>query len=160
MVGLDPSTELTISRNIADMEELGLLILHQWERKGSVLLSSLVCLHRKIILILMKQAYLPCGYPIAFFSTVLIFYCSAPPDHGLATKPMAGKKSDKFHITLGLACNSDGSEKLPPLFIGRSQKPVYFKRKSPQTEGFLYYNNKKSMDDYGHFSRVCLIMFS
>ncbi|KAF9224678.1 hypothetical protein BS17DRAFT_826357 [Gyrodon lividus] len=36
----------------------------------------------------------------------------ALPDCGLSTKQMSGKKKEKFQITLGLACNADGSEKL------------------------------------------------
>jgi hypothetical protein len=78
------------------------------------------------------------------FISFLTSSSSAPPDRGLSTKQMSGKKADKFRITLGLACNSDGSEKLPPLFIGKSAKPVPFQRKSPRTQGFVYYNNKKA----------------
>jgi len=51
------------------------------------------------------------------------YYHSAPPDHGLATKQMSGKKKDKFRITISFACNADGSEKLEPIFIGQSKKP-------------------------------------
>ncbi|KIK76372.1 hypothetical protein PAXRUDRAFT_70895, partial [Paxillus rubicundulus Ve08.2h10] len=36
------------------------------------------------------------------------------PDHGLSTKQMSGKKKEKLHITISLACNVDSSEKLPP----------------------------------------------
>ncbi|KIK11434.1 hypothetical protein PISMIDRAFT_122719 [Pisolithus microcarpus 441] len=68
----------------------------------------------------------------------------APPDWGLATKQMGGKKKDKFHITVGLACNADGSEKFEPLFIGRSRKPRCFKKQGPQERGFYYCNNKKA----------------
>ena len=32
----------------------------------------------------------------------------APPDRGLATKHMSGKKKDRFRITLGFACNANG----------------------------------------------------
>jgi hypothetical protein len=69
---------------------------------------------------------------------------SAPPDRGLATKQMSGKKKDKFRITIGLACNADGSEKLEPFFIGRSKKPRCFQKKDPQQRGFYYRNNKKA----------------
>ncbi len=34
---------------------------------------------------------------------------SATPDRGLTLKQMSGKKQDKFRITLGVACNADGS---------------------------------------------------
>ena len=55
--------------------------------------------------------------------------------------------SDKFHLTLGFACNADGSEKLPLFFIGKSKRPQCFKRlkkKTPGDEGFYYQNNKKA----------------
>jgi hypothetical protein len=67
-----------------------------------------------------------------------------PPDRGLATKQMSGKKASKFRITLGLACNADGSEKLPPIYIGKFEKPRCFKKQTPQQRGFYYRNNKKA----------------
>ncbi|KIJ26625.1 hypothetical protein M422DRAFT_191970, partial [Sphaerobolus stellatus SS14] len=106
---------------------------------GSVDLSNVAKERKRVAEILAKFAPQDC---FNFDETALFAF--APPDRGLAAKPMAGKKTDKFRITLGLACNSDGSEKLPPVFIGRSQKPICFKRKSPTTEGFIYYNNKKA----------------
>ena len=60
---------------------------------------------------------------------------------------MKGKKKDKFRLTLGFACNADGSEKLPLFFIGKSKRPQCFKRlkkKTPGDEGFYYRNNKKA----------------
>ena len=69
---------------------------------------------------------------------------SAPPDRGLATKQMSGKKKDKFRITLGFACNADGSKKLPAFYIGKSKQPCCFKKKTPQSRGFYYRNNKKA----------------
>lgn len=63
---------------------------------------------------------------------------SAPPDHGLATQQMSGKKKDKFRITIGLACNADGSEKLPLLFIGKSAKPRCFRGRTPKALSFDY----------------------
>jgi len=56
---------------------------------------------------------------------------------------MSGKKTDKFRITLGFACNADGSEKLPVFFIGKSKKPRCFRGQTPQARGFYYRNNKK-----------------
>ena len=52
----------------------------------------------------------------------LVIY-SAPPDRGLASQQMSGKKKEKFRISIGLACNADGSEQLEPIFIGRAKKP-------------------------------------
>jgi hypothetical protein len=70
-------------------------------------------------------------------------FAFVPPDQGLATKQMSGKKKSKFRITLGFACNADGSEKLPPFYIGKSKKPRCFKNQTPQQRGFYYRNNKK-----------------
>jgi hypothetical protein len=61
---------------------------------------------------------------------------SAPPDWGLAFKQMSGKKSNKFHITVGFLCNTDGSEKWHIFFIGKSKKPHCFRKLTPQQSGF------------------------
>ena len=66
----------------------------------------------------------------------------APPDRGLALKQMSGKKANKNRITVGFACNADGSEKLPIFFIGKSKQPRCFKKQSPQQRGFYYRHNK------------------
>ena len=70
--------------------------------------------------------------------------CRTPPDCGLATKRSSGKKMDKFHISLLFACNANGSEKLPVLYIGKSKKPICFGRQSLNQHGFYYQNNKKA----------------
>jgi len=57
---------------------------------------------------------------------------------------MSGKKQDKFRITIGFACNADGSERLPPIYIGKSKQPRCFGKRSPQDHGFNYRNNKKA----------------
>ncbi|KIM50827.1 hypothetical protein SCLCIDRAFT_144589 [Scleroderma citrinum Foug A] len=77
-----------------------------------------------------------------FDETALFPY--APPDRGLATRQLSGKKKDKFHITVGLACNADGSEKLEPIFIGKATKPRCFKKQTPEQCGFYYRNNSKA----------------
>ena len=66
----------------------------------------------------------------------------APPDHGLATKYMSGKKNEWFCITLGFACNANGSEKLLAFYIRKSAKPKCFNKKTPNEFGFYYWNNK------------------
>ncbi|GBN60446.1 Tigger transposable element-derived protein 6 [Araneus ventricosus] len=40
---------------------------------------------------------------------------------------MPGGKKSKERLTVLLCCNADGSEKFPPLAIGRSKKPRCFK---------------------------------
>ena len=56
-------------------------------------------------------------------------YWRAIPEGTLAFKnsEAVGSKVPKERITLLLACNMDGSEKLEPLVIGESKKPRYFK---------------------------------
>jgi DDE superfamily endonuclease len=55
---------------------------------------------------------------------------------------MSGKKRDKFRITMAFACNADGSEHFPPIYIGRSKKPRCFKGWTPAQLGLYYQNNK------------------
>jgi hypothetical protein len=57
---------------------------------------------------------------------------------------MAGKKKEKFRITMFLACNTDGSECLPPMYIGKAKKLCCFKKKSPAEHSFYYQNNKRA----------------
>jgi hypothetical protein len=71
------------------------------------------------------------------------FFAFAPPDRGLATQQMSGKKKSKFRITITFACNADGSEKLPLFFIGKSKCPRCFHSASPASLGMYYRSNKK-----------------
>ncbi|KIN96797.1 hypothetical protein M404DRAFT_162208, partial [Pisolithus tinctorius Marx 270] len=72
------------------------------------------------------------------------FFAFAPPDCGLTMKQMSGKKKEKFQITIGIATNADGSEKMPLFYIGWSKKPRCFAGKIPQKYGFYYCSNKKA----------------
>jgi hypothetical protein len=72
------------------------------------------------------------------------FFVFAAPDRGLATEQMSGKKKDKFRITVLFGCNSDGSEKLPPLYNGKYKQPRCFGKKPVKSYGFNYHNNKKA----------------
>lgn len=67
----------------------------------------------------------------------------APPEHGLATKAMSGKKKSKNRLTMMLSCNAIGTRKLPPFFIGRWKKPRCF-AKPVEAYSFWYRNNKKA----------------
>ncbi|GBO42627.1 Tigger transposable element-derived protein 4 [Araneus ventricosus] len=53
-----------------------------------------------------------------------------------------GGKKSKVRLTVLLCANADGSEKLPPLIIGKSKKPCYFK--NVKTLPTKYLSNKKS----------------
>ena len=48
------------------------------------------------------------------------------PNHTLATKPTPGKKMNKARLTVLLAANSTGTEKLDPLVIGHAKRPRCF----------------------------------
>ncbi|KIK90525.1 hypothetical protein PAXRUDRAFT_151738, partial [Paxillus rubicundulus Ve08.2h10] len=66
----------------------------------------------------------------------------APPNQGIASKQMLGKKSNKFHITVGFMCNATGTEKWPIFYIGKLRQPHCFAKRSPVDRGFWYCNNK------------------
>jgi hypothetical protein len=62
---------------------------------------------------------------------------------------LTGKKHNKARITMLLVTNADGSEKLKPLFIGKSKQPCCFKgadgkKRTVKQLGFEYNNNKKA----------------
>jgi hypothetical protein len=65
-----------------------------------------------------------------------------PPDCGLATLALSGKKQNKTWFTLALVCNADGSKKLPPVFIGKAKCPQCFGWLEPNKRGFYYWSNK------------------
>jgi hypothetical protein len=69
-------------------------------------------------------------------------FAFAPPDRGLATQQSSGEKKSKFRITLGFACNADGSEKSEIIFIGKWKQPQCFGKLSPNARGFDYHHNK------------------
>lgn len=50
------------------------------------------------------------------------------PSRGLSTQQLAGSKLDKSRISLHFCCNSDGSDKLPLLAIGKHARPRSFRR--------------------------------
>jgi hypothetical protein len=67
-----------------------------------------------------------------------------PPDRGLSNKPSSGVKGNKVRLTYLLTSNADGSEKLPPLIIGKSKKPRAFLNKPAIELGFKYQSNAKA----------------
>ena len=67
-----------------------------------------------------------------------------PPDRGLSIKKCSGVKGTKVRLTYLLVSNADGSEKLPPLIIGKAKKPRAFENKTGTQLGFYYRNNAKA----------------
>jgi DDE superfamily endonuclease len=94
----------------------------------------------------MKRVFSHCEFPIFIKGDGMDsqHHTSAPPDRGLATQQMSGKKKDKFRLTVAFACNADRSERLPPFFIGKFKRPRCFNGTTPQEHGFHYRNNKKA----------------
>lgn len=78
-------------------------------------------------------------------------FCSAPPDRGLASQQMSGKKSNKFRITVTFICNQTGTEKWPIFYIGKAKQPRCFKKKKPSEYGFRYRNNKTAWMTSNYF---------
>ncbi|CAG8444282.1 2386_t:CDS:2, partial [Acaulospora morrowiae] len=56
------------------------------------------------------------------FDETSLFY-RLEPDTTLATKRLLGKKKSKERITIGLCANATGTERLPPIIIGKSKNP-------------------------------------
>jgi len=67
-----------------------------------------------------------------------------PPDRGLSDKKSSGVKGTKVQLTYLLASNADGSEKRPPLIIGKARKPQAFQNKTGTQLSFDYWNNAKA----------------
>ncbi|KIK91645.1 hypothetical protein PAXRUDRAFT_13678 [Paxillus rubicundulus Ve08.2h10] len=67
-----------------------------------------------------------------------------PPDRGLTNTQNSGVKGKKNQLTFLFMTNADGSKKLPPLIIGKYQKPHPFKNRTGAQLGFNYRNNAKA----------------
>ena len=67
-----------------------------------------------------------------------------PPDCGLSNKKCSEVKGSKVWLTYLLVSNADGSEKQPPLIIGKAKKPQAFKNQTGTQLGFNYRNNAKA----------------
>jgi DDE superfamily endonuclease len=67
-----------------------------------------------------------------------------PPDRGLTDKQRFGVKGNKVRLTYAFTSNVTGSEKLPPIVIGKAKKPRAFQKKTGTQLGFYYRNNAKA----------------
>lgn len=68
-------------------------------------------------------------------------------------KHVSGYKSNKTRLTMAVACNADGSEKLPLLFIGKAQCPRDLKGRDMSELGVEYTNSKKAWMNSAVFLR-------
>jgi hypothetical protein len=64
------------------------------------------------------------------------------PNRTLATKARSGGKKSKDRVTLAFIVNGDGSEKLEPWIIGKSQNPRCFKKINRPLLRVEYRHNK------------------
>ena len=69
-----------------------------------------------------------------------LFY-NMPPNKTIGSAPTPGLKKNKTTITILLACNSTGSERLEPLFIGKHKQPRAFNKQTPEDLGIQYFFN-------------------
>jgi hypothetical protein len=67
-----------------------------------------------------------------------------PLDRALADKRHSSINGSKTRLTYAFISNADGSEKLPPIVIGKAKKPRAFGNKTGVQLGFCYYNNAKA----------------
>lgn len=67
-----------------------------------------------------------------------LFY-NMPPNKTIGSAP--GLKKNKTRITILLACNSTGSERLEPLFIGKHKQPRTFNKQTPEDLDIQYSSN-------------------
>ena len=86
------------------------------------------------------------GYVSFSFDSIAVthFKNRMPPDRGLADKRNPGIKGSKVRLTYALTSNATGSEKLPPIVIGKAYKPRAFGNKTGTQLGFHYRNNAKA----------------
>ncbi|KAH9082355.1 hypothetical protein Ae201684P_009681 [Aphanomyces euteiches] len=55
-------------------------------------------------------------------------YYSAFPKRSICSQAMSGFKNDKSRLNVGLGANANGTEKLEPVFIGKSKEPLCVRR--------------------------------
>jgi hypothetical protein len=73
------------------------------------------------------------------------YYWKMKPDRSLTTFEVSGKKKDKARITVGLTCNSTGTDRLPLWFIGNVSRPNCFRSErlyDLNTLGVIWRHNK------------------
>jgi len=80
-----------------------------------------------------------------------LFY-NMPPQKTIGSAAVSGLKKNKIRMTILFGCNSSGTEKLEPFFIGSSKQPRAFQNLTPEQLGFQYSANKKAWMTWSLFS--------
>lgn len=71
-------------------------------------------------------------------------YHQMSPYKALVTQQRRGVKKSKERATLALRASADGSDKMPPLAIGKSKNPRCFKRTRHENLGAYYRSNSSA----------------
>jgi hypothetical protein len=66
------------------------------------------------------------------------------PARSICTKGARGVKKNKTRIMVALTANANGTDALPPLFLGRAKQPYCFKKRTAEELGFQYRSNQKA----------------
>ena len=72
-----------------------------------------------------------------------LFYQIAP-NKTIGLGPIEGKKKQKLRLSVLACCNTDGTEKMPLMLIGKSKRPRVFGNSAGKQLGFDYHANAKA----------------
>ena len=80
-------------------------------------------------------------------------YYTAAPSSRIGPAPLLGRKKSKERVTVLYCKNADGTDKLPPLIIGRLQNPRCFGNGGGAVHGIDYEGSGKCWMNNGILSR-------
>lgn len=80
-------------------------------------------------------------------------YYTAAPTKTVGPAPLPGRKKSKERVTFLMCTNSDGSERFPPLMIGKARQPRCFGGATGAQLGFDYDNGGKAWMTIAIFHR-------
>ena len=72
-----------------------------------------------------------------------LFYNLAP-DITITRRQIEGSKKDKTRIMIPFTCSADGTDQFTPIFIGHTNMPRCFKKKTGHEHGIFYTSNKRA----------------
>nr|CCA22820.1 PREDICTED: similar to Tigger transposable elementderived protein 6 putative [Albugo laibachii Nc14] len=84
-----------------------------------------------------------------------LYYCK-PPNKATSKDPISGRKSEKKRLTVAVAANSDGTEKLPLLLVGSAIRPRCFGWQSGEQHGEWLDELNESMKKEGRHVMLLL----
>lgn len=70
-------------------------------------------------------------------------YYSRAPSKTVSRDPVLGTEQSKHQVTVAVATNAEGSDKLPLLFVGTARQPRCFDRLTGEQHGVVYANTNK-----------------